>query len=393
VSGLARGPRPAHARLTCEAIFGLSFDQLVAMASRRGMRFETKSATFKVTLDTVAGTSSRALAVLVEFEPETRSTPPAQAAPRTPELDAILGIDAEVLAAKALAAKVGATRLPILLLAETGTGKELFARAIHAASGRGPFVAVNCGALPEGLVASELFGYCPGAFTGASRTGSEGRIAAAAGGTLFLDEIAEMPLSLQAALLRVLEGGVYQRVGEARDRRADFRLVCATSRDLPTLVEAGTFRRDLFYRIKGACLTIPALRDRTDLLWLADRLLEGISERSVPALSPEARRVLEAQSWPGNVRELKSALAYGVALAEGEPCIRPEHLPQPLAPASALAARAPRTAGEGATKKRIVHDAIESTLRACAGNVSEAARRLGVGRGTIYRNVRENKAR
>ena len=237
---------------------------------------------------------------------------------------------------------------------------------------------------------SELFGYAPGAFTGATRTGSEGRIGAAHGGTLFLDEIAEMSDALQAALLRVLDSGVYQRVGESRERRADFRLICATCRDLPALVAEGKFRRDLFYRVQGARLSIPAVRERNDTVWLAEQLIERLEPEGAPPLSESARQLIAEQPWPGNVRELKSALGHALALAAGEPQIEARHFPEPLLTPTVVPSSEPSSTGQ--TRQRIVRDAIDATLRACAGNVSEAARRLRVGRGTIYRTIRSKKA-
>jgi transcriptional regulator of acetoin/glycerol metabolism len=393
---------PGDAPVTCERLFGVPFDVLVATAAGRGgMRFETRTGTWKLAVDPVAGAGSRTLALLVHLEPEHgssrafRAAPAAAArAPAHPAFDAVLGRDAAVVEAKAKAERFARTQLPVLLLAETGTGKELFARAIHAVSERRdrPFVAINCGSLAPDLIASEMFGYAPGSFTGAARTGFEGRVGAADGGTLLLDEIAEMPAALQASLLRVLDSGTYQRVGEARERRADFRLICATCRDLPAMVAAGTFRGDLFYRIHGACVTIPALRERTDAVWLAERLLEALSPNAstAPRLADDAEQYVAEHGWPGNVRELKSAMAHALALAAGEPWIRREHLPSPLA-SSRPPARA-AAAAEPMTKKRIVRDAIEATLGSCAGNVSEAARRLGVGRGTIYRAVKSLKS-
>lgn len=392
-------PPPSAHGLTCERVFGVPFRELLTAAGARGgIRFETQTGAWRVVMDPIAGSGDRTLAVVVHFEPD-RATPSqsphapqssqSPLAPRTecPAFATILGNDPELLRAKALAARFAPTALPVLLLAETGTGKELFARAIHAASDRRekPFVGVNCGALSPALIASELFGYAPGAFTGAARNGSEGRIGTAHGGTLFLDEIAEMPEALQAALLRVLDNGVYQRVGESRERRADFRLLCATCRDLPALVAEGKFRNDLFYRIQGACVTIPALRDRTDAVWLAERLL-GQQTPGTPGtvhLSDEAVRWIEDHDWPGNVRELKSAMAYALALSAGEPRILREHLPRPMKVTGPSVTR-----GTPVTRSKIVREAIDTTLRACAGNVSEAARRLGVGRGTIYRALR-----
>ncbi|MGZ3475189.1 MAG: sigma-54-dependent Fis family transcriptional regulator [Polyangiales bacterium] len=385
VNAAARAALPLKEQtLTCQRVFGVSFTELLSLAAARGgMRFETTTGAFRIALDPIAG-GDRTLAVIVHFEPERTSVAPSPSAPH--EISAILGTDRGLLDAKSLAARFATTPLPVLLLAETGTGKELFARAIHAASDRRdrPFVAINCGALSPNLIASELFGYAPGAFTGAQRNGSEGRIHAASGGTLFLDEIAEIPEALQAALLRVLDDGVYQRVGESRDRRADFRLVCATCRDLPAMVASGRFRNDLFYRIQGACVTIPALRDRSDCVWLAERLLEKQCKGLVPMLSESAVRFIEEHDWPGNVRELKTAMAHALALANGERVIQREHLPRPLSVGP------PKSAPT--TRKGILRDAIDAALRACEGNVSEAARRLGVGRGTIYRALKDSKS-
>ena len=382
---------PADAR--CERIFGVTFAELLQLAERGETLFETTHGVYRIAIDPIAGAADRTLAVLVHFEEDRPlvsaspvSTPIARApisspppsVPAAPELGAILASDPGVIAAKNAAASFAATPLPVLLLAETGTGKELFARAIHGASPRRDraFVAVNCGALSPELLASELFGYAPGAFTGAARAGSEGRIAAADGGTLFLDEIAEMSKALQAVLLRVLDDGVYQRVGETRDRRADFRLVCATCRDLPAMVADGSFRSDLFYRIQGACVTIPPLRDRSDRVWLAEQLA-GPAAR----LTADAKSWIDEHDWPGNVRELKSAVLHAKALSNGAPEIDRDHFPRPLG--------APSRGGSTTTRKSIVRDAIRTTLAACAGNVSEAARRLGASRNTIYRALKD----
>jgi transcriptional regulator with PAS, ATPase and Fis domain len=372
----------------------------MALEGDRGARFEARGTTFAVEIDPLIGPDGRALALVVYLDPvlETRRALRSSGALRTPDpphpaFAPLVGTDPAFVQAKALAQRFAATPLPVLLLAATGTGKELFARAIHGASARGggPFVALNCGAISGTLLESELFGHAPGAFTGAARTGSDGKIGAASGGTLFLDEIAEMPEALQATVLRVLDDGAYYRVGEARPRRSDFRLVCATSRDLPGMVERGTFRRDLFYRIHGACVTIPPLRERSDRLSLAKALLAELQpadERGATdaVLTEDAALWIERHGWPGNVRELKSALLHALALAAGDP-IEHEHFPEPLVSDSVLATddgdgrRAP---GER-TRDAIVRDEYAATLRACSGNVSEAARRLGVARSTLYR--------
>ncbi len=315
----------------------------------------------------------------------------------------VFGTDPVLVAAKDAATRFAATDLPVLLLAETGTGKELFARAIHAASSRasGPFVALNCGALASGVLESELFGHAPNSFTGASRHGADGKIAAANHGTLFLDEIAEMPDNVQVALLRVLDhGGAHYRVGDTRPRSSDFRLVCATCRDLPELVEKGAFRRDLFFRIHGACVSLPALRERTDRTALAAELLKRVSlpgsggaagacSRAVADLSTGACDWIEQHDWPGNVRELKSALVHAVAMADGESLLA-EHFPRVLVGLSAPRREEDATPppAEVRTRVAILEQAIQEALRASAGNVSEAARRLGIARSTVYRAIR-----
>jgi transcriptional regulator of acetoin/glycerol metabolism len=406
-NGAARAALPGLDRgVTCEKLFGVACAELLRLAlggGAQGMRFEARGTRYRVELDPIAGSAGRTLAVIVHLEaeqplslPARRSSAPPPGAPRTPShpaFDAILGRDEGVVRAKEVASRFAATSLPVLLLAETGTGKELFARAIHGASDRagGPFVPLNCGSLAPTLLEAELFGYAPGAFTGASRAGSEGRLGAAHGGTLFLDEVAEMPDALQAALLRVLDDGVYHRVGESRARKADFRLVCATCRDLVAMVETGRFRRDLFYRIQGACVTIPTLRDRTDRVWLAEALVAALALASArgpaPPLSEEARAWIAAHDWPGNVRELKSAVAHAIALGAGEPELTRDHFPRSLV-ASSPPVPAPALPASARTREQILRDAFAEAVRACDGNLSEAARRLGVARSTLYRTLR-----
>lgn len=218
--------------------------------------------------------------------------------------------------------KAAPTDATVLILGESGTGKELIARAVHQQSSRkpGPFVAVNCAAIPETLIESELFGYARGAFTGAN-TDHAGLVEAAHGGTLFLDEIGELPLQAQSRLLRTLQDGEVRRVGATQSRRADVRLVAATHRDLPKMVEAGTFRSDLYYRLKVVEVRLPALRDRgDDVIELADALVARHAQklgRPVPAFTPEATEALRSHHWPGNVRELENALERALILSDG----------------------------------------------------------------------------
>lgn len=335
---------------------------------------------------------------------------------QTAGFGAIFGNDPVLVANKEAAALFARTRLPILLLAETGTGKELMARAIHNASPRRdrPFVAINCGALSPHLLESELFGYAPGAFTGARREGHEGKIGAAKGGTLLLDEVAEMPGPLQALLLRVLEDGTYYRVGDNVPRQADIRLICATCRDLPAMVAEGAFRQDLFFRIEGACLTLPPLRERSDLLELTHHLLSAVAHDEMkwlelsgpPRLSAAALAWILRQPWPGNVRQLKTALLHALVLA-GDTEIGLDHLPQRLDarhgadPPEATAApeashfvpppAAPtaRVAGDDpASLADIEADIMRRAVETAGGNLSLAARRLGIARTTLYRHLR-----
>lgn len=287
------------------------------------------------------------------------------------------------------AARVAETSLPVLICSETGTGKELLARAVHEASRRwaGPMVSLNCGAVQSELMASELFGYAPGAFTGADPKGRDGKLAAASGGTLFLDELAEMPSALQVLLLRFLESGSYQRVGDSRLRHVNVRLVCASCRDLETLVQSGKFRQDLYYRIKGACLRLPPLRMRDDLPELAAALLEELalaeSVEPTPRLTPEAHARLQEHDWPGNTRELKMVLHHALALSRGRESIDADDLPLNDSDVPVPRKREPSSGTMRDHKKA----ALEEALRAADGNVSAAARSLGVARSTIYRQL------
>ena len=332
-------------------------------------------------------------------------------APRRPasavDFSDLYGDDPQVVATKVAAERFARTRLPLLLLAETGTGKDLLARAIHGASPRRdrPFVAINCGALSPHLLESELFGYAPGAFTDARREGHEGKVGAARGGTLFLDEVAEMPGPLQALLLRVLEDGTYFRVGESVPRQADVRLICATCRDLPGMVEGGLFRRDLYFRIAGAVLGLPPVRERSDVVGLVRHVFARLvatepQERASARLSRGALARLTAARWPGNVRQIRTALQYALALADDSD-IRPEHLPKlDLERATAAApggdgapgnlSGAGRLAGADGAQRldELEHHLVTRAVTEAGGNLALASRRLGIARSTLYRHLR-----
>ncbi|MFO0619085.1 MAG: sigma 54-interacting transcriptional regulator [Polyangiaceae bacterium] len=384
VNGSAASAFSLRPGASVDEVFGVGWETLAeeVVRGRGGARFETRSTRYALSFDPIVGDGGRVLATVVHFDRAPAAAPSARRLPGA--FDRIAGSDDAIVRAKTVAARFAPTDVPILLLAETGTGKELFARAIHDASARAerPFVAINCGALSSSLLESELFGYGANAFTGARTGGSDGKVAAAEGGTLFLDEIGEMSPALQAMLLRVLEDGSYCRVGEASPRRANFRLVCATCRDLGAMIASGAFRSDLYYRIQGATLTLPPLRDRADRVELAEALLaELCTEGPPPRLSASARTHLERWTWPGNVRELKSALRYAIVMAEAG-ALHAEHFPVPL---ERPAPRDEPVSSRDAILKRAIEDALEKS----GGNVSEAARKLGVSRGVVYRAQRK----
>jgi two-component system response regulator FlrC len=294
--------------------------------------------------------------------------------------------------------KVARTSASVLLLGESGTGKSLVARAIHDASPResGPFVAVNCAALPATLVESELFGHEKGAFTGAHAQ-RRGRIELAEGGTFFLDEIGELSIDLQAKLLRVIEERQFERVGGSRTLRADVRWVAATHRDLRAAIAAGRFREDLYHRLAVFPIHLPALRERRkDLVPLAERLLAEVAgevgRSGAFTLSEGARAAITAHDWPGNVRELRNALERGVIVAGGS-VIEASDLalePNEGAPAvsSALPA-APEGAPKNGTLEAMELDAIKRALAASHGNRKRAAEALGIGVRTLYEKLRK----
>lgn len=302
----------------------------------------------------------------------------------------------------ARACKVLDSGLPVLVGGETGAGKEVFARALHQASRRaaGPFVAVNCAALPESLIEAELFGYEAGAFTGARQRGRPGRIREAAGGILFLDEIGDMPASLQTRLLRVLESREVTPLGGGASVKVDFDLICATHQDLAVQSAAGRFRPDLFYRVAGYRVTLPALRERPDRRALIEQLFDELAAGRGLRLDDEALAALDRHPWPGNVRQLSSVLRALVALADDGELLGLEQLPaellvadhgaSPANPFSAAGSPAatlpPDTALDDAVQQHIA-----AVLAECNGRVAEAARRLGVHRSTVYRYLAQRR--
>jgi PAS domain S-box-containing protein len=272
----------------------------------------------------------------------------------------------------------------VLITGETGTGKDLFARAIHNLSSckDGPFVAVNCGGFPETLVESELFGYEKGAFTGADRA-KPGRFARAQNGTLFLDEVGNLPLSTQAKLLRVLQNKTYEPLGGTKPVRTNARILTATNQDLPFMVEEGTFRRDLFYRINVIELELPSLRERPeDVLPLIQhfiRQLALVHEKRVLGVTPEALRILMSYDFPGNIRELENIVEHGFVLTNG-PLIGIEHLPPWLVKEDHLLL-------PGGSLEDCQRRAILAALERNEWNRSAAAKDLGIHKSTLFRQI------
>ena len=266
----------------------------------------------------------------------------------------------------------------VLITGETGTGKELVAAAIHSESqrSRGPFVPVNCGALPEGVVESEIFGHVKGAFSGAIRD-KKGRFELAHGGTIFLDEVAELPKAMQVKLLRVLESGAFERVGGEKTVTVDVRVISATNRDLRREVEKGNFRRDLFYRLNVVPLHLPPLRERRDdIPLLVEHFLSLAARRGqkTARFTPAALALMRQYAWPGNVRELQNVVHYALARGGGE-LIGPADLPPEVRQGSPKPGPAPKLEAQ----------AVQTALEQCGGNKAKAARLLGVGRATLYR--------
>lgn len=286
----------------------------------------------------------------------------------------LVGRDPAWLSALERARRAARTSATVLITGETGTGKELVARALHAASdrARGPFIAINAGTLLPDLLASELFGYEPGMFTGGNPRGHTGLVQSADGGTLFLDEVSELPYEAQVALLRTLQEGEVVRVGGHRPIPVDVRIVAATNRDLREMVRQGRFRQDLFYRLSVIPVHLPPLRERPrDIIPLIVHGYHRLN-RGVPRLPLSSWRRLLRYDWPGNVRELLNLVQLAVTLDEDPAAL----LPLPPLP---LSQAEPGPAGEEA--------AIRAALDACGGNASAAARRLGMSRSTLYRKL------
>ncbi|MDX1944049.1 MAG: sigma-54 dependent transcriptional regulator [Pirellulaceae bacterium] len=303
----------------------------------------------------------------------------------------LVGVSRGMEQVKRLIEKVAPTNSTALILGETGTGKELVARAVHQHSLRAekPFVAVNCGALPETLIESELFGHRKGSFTGADDH-RVGLFEVAHGGTIFLDEIGELPKSMQAKLLRVLESGEIRRVGDNNAFEVDVRVVCATHRNLPEMVEAGEFREDLMYRINTFEIHLPSLRERAaDIPALAEHLFRRFRpglKAGEKLFTPEAIEILQKHTWPGNVRELANVIEHATILCD-QPPLTPDHLPQRFAARKAAGGKV-RISGP-ITLRDLEMQAIYDALDRHEGNKPEAAEELGISLKTLYNKLNQ----
>ncbi len=309
--------------------------------------------------------------------------------------DSIVGKSEKMEWLKTVAQRAAKGNSTVLILGESGTGKELFAHAIHNGSGRlhGPLIKVNCAAVPENLLESELFGYDDGAFTGARRGGKPGKFELANGGTIFLDEIGDMTLAMQAKLLRVLQEREIERVGGTKPMKVDVRIIVATNRDLEEMIHRGEFRQDLYYRLNIISLLIIPLRERKeDIGLLCTTLLNKINNQTphrVEGVSPEAMKFLQEYAWPGNVRELENILERAVNLMDNESLILPEHLPP------VIKKQYTNNDGDdsgkhlagivGDTEKQAIFRALESA----AGNRSRAAQILGIHRSGFYQKLKK----
>ncbi|PFH11686.1 transcriptional regulator of acetoin/glycerol metabolism [Collimonas sp. PA-H2] len=315
---------------------------------------------------------------------------PSKSPPRLSSLRYLNTGDPQMAALIGKLDKVRGRDIPVLITGETGTGKELLAQAIHNDSPRrhGAFVAVNCASIPETLIESELFGYEEGAFTGARKKGGQGKILQANGGTLFLDEIGDMPLALQARLLRVLQERMVTPLGSTKSIPVNLALICATNRNLRELIAASLFREDLYYRLNGLVVKLPALRERSDLEAIVNKLLlEEPGGEPCCTVAPDIMALFHRHGWPGNFRQLSNLLRTAVVMAGADRVIRLEHLPDDfLEDVQALPPAALNAAGSGSLED-LAQTAVRQAFEASGGNVSATAKALGVSRNTVYRKL------
>jgi transcriptional regulator of acetoin/glycerol metabolism len=352
----------------------------------------------------VSGTQQTLFGMLIEPTPNRSSNPDALQATKqdepVPALDCLAADDPAMRQTISLAKRLRHRDLSLLILGETGTGKEVLAQAIHASSQRGcnAFMAVNCAAIAESLIESELFGYTPGTFTGGRAKGAKGLIQQASGGTLFLDEIGDMPLHLQTRLLRVLAEGQVLPVGAVKPIEVDIRVLAATHCNIAQLVEDGRFREDLFYRLNGATLKLPALRERADKHYIIQTLLKRINPKV--RLRADAMSALLAYEWPGNIRQLANMLTFAEAICEADE-ITVHHLPQECAThrwespslLNLMQAKRPEYMSVNILEDNVAlseQQMLLDTLRDHRWNISAVAKKLRISRPTVYRRMKKH---
>jgi transcriptional regulator of acetoin/glycerol metabolism len=317
----------------------------------------------------------------------TREPPRAPGAPLT--LETLAGGDPQMARNVASARRIVDSGVSVLIQGPTGSGKEAFANAMHLASRRAaqPFVAVNCAAIPETLIESELLGYKAGAFTGARREGMRGKILQSSGGTLFLDEIGDMPLPLQTRLLRVLESQEIVPLGSETAIRVSLHVVAASHRNLRDMITRGLFREDLYYRLNGITLELPALRERADRDWVIHQALVSESGTGRPAaIEPDAQAALLGYTWPGNIRELRNVVRTALAISDGG-VIRRADLPREVRDAPAPA---PASGGSANPLQAAERAALLSVIEQQRGNMTRVAAQLGMSRNTLYRRLKRH---
>ncbi|WP_296227766.1 sigma-54-dependent Fis family transcriptional regulator [Ralstonia sp. UBA689] len=411
--GLSSRALQAH---TFSSLFGLSMSQLIDAgrgAAGGIIRLQLPSGVkvcarveWKRPASPIAGSAIDTDAAISRDQPPARRLSVAPAEPAS--LDALDTGDAQIKSVVGKLRKVIGKDITIMVLGETGTGKELLARAIHADSPRhaGPFIAVNCASIPEALIESELFGYEEGAFTGARKKGGIGKMVLANGGTLFLDEIGDMPLHLQARLLRALQERAVSPLGSNKLIQVDVAVVCATHRNMREMVASGQFREDLYYRLNGLVVRLPALRERSDLDAVAGKLLRQ-EQADAPPISEPVAQMFRSYHWPGNIRQLGNLLRTASLMAEDAPEITEDHLPDDFledwharhgaqgaaSGANTAGANPAPAANASAAQPQRLADIESMTILAAVkahnGNISAAAKALGISRNTVYRKIDE----
>jgi transcriptional regulator of acetoin/glycerol metabolism len=370
----------------------LNFNQLFDMSIENLLRQIGSTDKLVIPLRLNNGARIYVQVELLHKKPQLSKPAPVSKRTSAANLDLLNSGDAKIERAIAQVKQVLSRDIPILIQGETGVGKELFARAIHEASAqhKGPWIAVNCAALPEGLIEAELFGYEEGAFTGAKRKGSPGKIEQANGGTLFLDEIGDMPLSLQARLLRVLQERTVTPLGSTKSIPVSFALVSATNLKLKEKVESGEFRSDLYYRLNGLSVSLPPLRQRSDLNALINIILQ-IEHADDVKIRPEVMDIFIQHPWPGNIRQLHNVLRTALALADGTP-ISELHLTQDfideIESAGQTETRPEALPLNNQNLDDVTTNAIVKAMKQHSGNVSAVARQLNISRNTLYRKLK-----